>query len=67
MDILQEEAGRLHAYEVKIAERFHPDFMNSLEYLKTLLNDDLLSMNIIYTGENKSVGSIHLKNYNSPK
>jgi predicted AAA+ superfamily ATPase len=67
VDILQEEAGRLHAYEVKIAERFHPDFMNSLEYLKTLLNDDLLSMNIIYTGENKSVGSIHLKNYNSPK
>lgn len=67
VDILQEEASRLHAYEVKIAERFHPDFMNSLEYLKTLLNDDLLSMNIIYTGENKSVGSIHLKNYNSPK
>ena len=67
VDILQEEAGRLHAYEVKIAERFHPDFMNSLEYLKTLLNEDLLSMNIIYTGENKSVGSIHLKNYKDIK
>lgn len=67
VDILQEEAGRLHAYEVKVAERFHPDFMNSLEYLKTLLKDDLLSMNIVYTGENKSVGSIHLKNYKDIK
>lgn len=65
IDILQEEAGRLHAYEVKIAERFHPDFIKSLEYLKSLLTDDLLSMNIIYTGEKKSVGSFHLRNYKS--
>lgn len=63
VDILQEEAGRLHAYEVKVAERFHSDFTKSLDYLKALLKDDLLSMNIVYTGENKSVGSIHLKNY----
>ena len=63
VDILQEEAGRLHAYEVKVAERFHSDFTKSLDYLKALLKDDLLSMNIVYTGENKSVGRIHLKNY----
>lgn len=67
VDILQEEAGRLHAYEVKIAERFHSDFTKSLDYLKALLKDDLLSMNIVYTGENKSVGSIHLKNYKDIK
>lgn len=67
VDILQEEAGRLHAYEVKVAERFHSDFTKSLDYLKALLKDDLLSMNIVYTGENKSVGSIHLKNYKDLK
>ena len=67
VDILQEEAGRLHAYEVKVAERFHSDFTKSLDYLKALLKDDLLSMNIVYTGENKSVGSIHLKNYKDIK
>ena len=67
VDILQEEAGRLHAYEVKVAERFHSDFTKSLDYLKALLRDDLLSMNIVYTGENKSVGSIHLKNYKDIK
>ena len=67
VDILQEEAGRLHAYEVKVAERFHSDFIKSLDYLKALLKDDLLSMNIVYTGENKSVGSIHLKNYKDIK
>ena len=67
VDILQEEAGRLHAYEIKVAERFHSDFTKSLDYLKALLKDDLLSMNIVYTGENKSVGSIHLKNYKDIK
>ena len=67
VDILQEEAGRMHAYEVKVAERFHSDFTKSLDYLKALLKDDLLSMNIVYTGENKSVGSIHLKNYKDIK
>ena len=67
VDILQEEAGRLHAYEVKVAERFHSDFTKSLDYLKALLKDDLLSMNIVYIGENKSVGSIHLKNYKDIK
>ena len=67
VDILQEEAGRLHAYEVKVAERFHSDFTKSLDYLKALLKDDLLSMTIVYTGENKSVGSIHLKNYKDIK
>lgn len=67
VDILQEEAGRLHAYEVKVAERFHSDFTKSLDYLKALLKDDLLSINIVYTGENKSVGSIHLKNYKDIK
>lgn len=67
VDILQEEAGRLHAYEVKVAERFHSDFTKSLDYLKALLKDDLLSMNIVYTGENKSVSSIHLKNYKDIK
>ena len=63
VDILQEEAGQLHAYEVKSAERFHPDFTKSLEYLKVLLKDNLLSLNIVYTGDNLSIGSIHLRNY----
>lgn len=63
VDILQEEAGKIHAYEIKSAERFHPDFMNSLDYLKGLLKDDLLSMNIIYTGSEKSVGDTHLINF----
>jgi hypothetical protein len=63
VDILQEEAGKIHAYEIKSAERFHPDFLNSLDYIKSLLKDDLLSMNIVYTGSEKSVGDTHLINY----
>ena len=63
VDILQEEAGKILAYEIKSAERFHPDFLNSLDYLKSLLKDDLLSMNIVYTGPQKSIGETHLINY----
>gem|GEM_PF-1616906 len=49
------------------AERFYPDFLNSLDYLKSLLKDDLLSMNIVYTGHQKSIGETHLINYKSQK
>lgn len=65
VDIVQEEAGKIHAYEIKSVERFHPNFLNSLDYLKSLLKDDLLSMNIVYTGPQKSIGETHLINYKS--
>ena len=63
VDVLQELAGKLHAYEIKSAERFHPDFVDSLDYLKKILGDDVLSLNIIYTGETTSVGKINLINF----
>lgn len=63
VDVLQEVAGKLHAYEIKSAERFHPDFVDSLDYLKKILGDDLCSQNIIYTGETISVGKINLINF----
>lgn len=63
VDVLQEVAGKLHAYEIKSAERFHPDFVDSLDYLKKILGDDVLSLNIIYTGETTSVGKINLINF----
>ena len=65
VDILQEEAGKIHAYEIKSAERFHPDFVKSLDYLKGLLKDNMLSMNIVYTDPQKSIGETHLINYKS--
>ena len=63
VDILQEEAGKIHAYEVKSAERIHPEFTKSLDYLKNLLNDDILSLNIIYAGPNDSIGKINFINF----
>ena len=63
VDVLQEVAGKLHAYEIKSAERFHPDFVDSLDYLKKILGNDVLSLNIIYTGETTSVGKINLINF----
>ena len=63
VDVLQEVAGKLHAYEIKSAERFHPDFVDSLDYLKKILGNDVLSLNIIYNGETTSVGKINLINF----
>jgi predicted AAA+ superfamily ATPase len=63
VDVLQEVAGKLHAYEIKSAERFHPDYVDSLDYLKKILGNDVLSLNIIYTGETTSVGKINLINF----
>lgn len=51
VDVLQEEAGKLHAYEIKSAERFNPEFTKSLTYLKDLLGDDLASSCVVYSGE----------------
>lgn len=50
VDVLQEEGAGVHAYEIKSAEHFHPDFTKGLTYLRSLLGDDLLSSRVIYAG-----------------
>ena len=51
VDVLQEEAGKLHAYEIKSAERFNPEFTKTLTYLQKLLGDDLASSCVVYSGD----------------
>ncbi len=50
VDVLQEESFGVRAFEIKSAERFHPDFTKTLKHLQTLLGNELLSSQVIYAG-----------------
>lgn len=51
VDIVQEHADKLYAYEIKSAKAFHRDFLKYLMYLKKLLGSNLVSTQVIYDGE----------------
>ncbi len=51
VDVIQEEAGSIKAYEIKSAERFNQEFTKSLSYVQKLLGDEISSSYIIYSGE----------------
>ena len=52
VDILQEFGNQYHAYEVKSAKAFHPDFLNNLKYLKSVMgNYALTKTQVIYDGD----------------
>ena len=51
VDVVQEQADRLYAYEIKSARAFHKDFLSNLVYLKNLLGSSLVSAQVIYDGE----------------
>ncbi len=51
VDLIQEDAQGVRAYEIKSAERFHPDFNKALKYLQSLLGGDLTSSQVVYAGQ----------------
>lgn len=51
VDIVQEDGGKLHAYEIKSAVHFNPEFTKSLNYLRSVLGYDIVSSTVIYSGE----------------
>lgn len=51
VDLIQEDAQGVRAYEIKSAERFHPDFNRALKYLQSLLRSDLSSSQVVYAGQ----------------
>ncbi|MCQ2311213.1 MAG: ATP-binding protein [Paludibacteraceae bacterium] len=50
VDLLQEDAMRLHATEIKSATVLHPDFFKNLDYLREVMKDDILSTQVVYDG-----------------
>ncbi len=51
VDLIQEDAQGVRAYEIKSAERFHPDFNRALKYLQSLLRSNLSSSQVVYAGQ----------------
>lgn len=66
VDIVQEQGIELYAYEIKSAKSFNKDFLNNLNYLKTLLSNNLVSTQLIFDGEmeihSKENGSVNFRN-----
>lgn len=53
IDIVQQDAQYLKAYEIKSAQIIHTDFYKNLDYFRKLLGEDVVSTQIIYTGKNE--------------
>jgi predicted AAA+ superfamily ATPase len=51
VDIVQEFGSHYQAYEIKSAKAFHKDFINNLQYLKSILGDLIATTQVIYDGE----------------
>ena len=52
VDILQEFGNQYHAYEIKSAKAFHSDFLDNLNYLKSVMDSDsIVKTQVIYDGE----------------
>ena len=68
VDVIQEEANKIKAYEIKSAERFNQEFTKSLSYVQKLFGDDISSSYIIYSGkEEMTFKNFSLINYHNIK
>lgn len=66
VDVIQEEAGKIKAYEIKSAERFNQEFTKSLFYVQKLLGDEISSSYIVYSGaEEMKFNNFSLINYHN--
>lgn len=53
VDLLQELGEEFRAFEIKSSKYFHPEFYNNLKYIKSLLEQDIISTQVIYDGSNE--------------
>ena len=51
VDVIQEDGLQLKAYEIKSAQIINTDFYKNLDYFRKLIGKDLISSQIIYTGD----------------
>lgn len=51
VDIVEERAGALHAFEIKAAQNVHKDFFKNLDYFRSVFGNDVQSTRLIYDGD----------------
>ncbi len=52
VDLIEEKGAKLYAYEIKSAKSFTRGFVSSLDYLRKVIGEDIVSTQVIYDGEN---------------
>ena len=57
VDVVQEFAGRIRAYEIKSSERFLPDYYKNLNVFRKLYSDTVDDTIVIYSGQEELPGS----------
>ncbi|WP_392420644.1 ATP-binding protein [Capnocytophaga canis] len=51
VDLIEEKANEIKAYEIKSAQLFNKNFIKNLDYIKNLLGEEVISTQVIYDGE----------------
>lgn len=51
IDLIEEEGGKIRAYEIKAARTFHKDFFKNLDYFRAIFGNEIASTQVIYDGE----------------
>ncbi|ATA73705.1 AAA family ATPase [Capnocytophaga sp. H4358] len=51
VDLIEEKANEMKAYEIKSAQLFNKNFIKNLDYIKNLLGEEVISTQVIYDGE----------------
>lgn len=51
VDVVQEFAMQLRAFEIKSAQSYHAEFFKNLNYFRTLFGDDVMATSVVYNGD----------------
>ena len=66
VDLIIENNRKLQAFEIKSSSTFSKDFTKSLNVFKKEYNDEIQSLNVIYTGDEafdfKGINVLNFKN-----
>ncbi|MEZ4968374.1 MAG: ATP-binding protein [Flavobacteriaceae bacterium] len=52
VDLIEEKGTQLYAYEIKSAKAFTKSFVKTLDYIRKIAGNDVVSTQVIYDGEN---------------
>ncbi len=69
VDVLARHGNLFDAYEIKASETFHPTFLKGLNYISSIIPDQIKTRNLVYSGsdehtlqETQIVNFCHVKN-----
>lgn len=53
IDLIEDDGGKIRAYEIKAPRTFHKDFFKNLDCFRSIFGDDIVSTQVIYDGESE--------------